>query len=92
MKELCPDAWLVNFTNPSGMVTESVIRYGKWDKVIGLCNVPVGAMMKEPEMIGKTLDQLVYKFAGLNQKALRLMQGQAAERCHLCCGDSGAET
>ena len=66
MKELCPDAWLVNFTNPSGMVTEAVMKYGKWDKVIGLCNVPVGAMMKEPETIGTTLDQLVYKFAGLN--------------------------
>ena len=66
MKELCPDAWLVNFTNPSGMVTEAVMKYGKWDKVIGLCNVPVNAMMKEPQMIGKTLDQVTYKFAGLN--------------------------
>ena len=66
MKELCPDAWLINFTNPIGMVTEAVMKYGKWDKVIGLCNVPVGAMMKEPETIGKTLDQLTYKFAGLN--------------------------
>ena len=66
MKELCPDAWLINFTNPSGMVTEAVMRYGKWDKVIGLCNVPVGAMMKEPQMIHKTLDELTYKFAGLN--------------------------
>ena len=66
MKELCPNAWLINFTNPSGMVTESVMRYGHWDKVIGLCNVPVGVMMKEPETIGKTLDELVYKFAGLN--------------------------
>lgn len=66
MKELCPDAWLVNFTNPSGMVTEAVMKYGQWEKVIGLCNVPVGAMMAEPETIGTTLDQLVYKFAGLN--------------------------
>lgn len=66
MKELCPNAWLINFTNPSGMVTEAVIRYGKWEKVIGLCNVPVGAMMDEPKTIDKTLDELVYKFAGLN--------------------------
>ena len=66
MKELCPDAWLVNFTNPSGMVTEAVMRFGKWDKVIGLCNVPVGAMLDEPKTISKTLDQLTYKFAGLN--------------------------
>lgn len=66
MKELCPEAWLVNFTNPSGMVTEAVVRYGHWDRVMGLCNVPVNAMIKEPEMIDTTLDQLVYKFAGLN--------------------------
>jgi 6-phospho-beta-glucosidase len=66
MKELCPNAWLVNFTNPSGMVTEAVVRYGKWDKVIGLCNVPVGAMMKEPELLGVQLEDLIYQFAGLN--------------------------
>lgn len=66
MKELCPNAWLVNFTNPSGMVTEAILRYGKWEKVIGLCNVPVGAMMAEPEMLGMKLEDMNYKFAGLN--------------------------
>lgn len=66
MKRLCPDAWLINFTNPAGMVTEAIVRYGKWDKVMGLCNVPVGAMMMEPKMLDTTLDNLVYKFAGLN--------------------------
>lgn len=66
MKQLCPDAWLVNFTNPSGMVTDAVIRYGKWDKVIGLCNVPVNAMMAEPELIGKKPEELIHSFAGLN--------------------------
>lgn len=66
MKELCPNAWLVNFTNPSGMVTEAVIRYGKWNRVIGLCNVPVMAMKTEPEMIDKKQGELIYKFAGLN--------------------------
>lgn len=66
MKELCPHAWLINFTNPSGMVTEAVIRYGKWERVIGLCNVPVGAMINEPKLIGKELSDLTYSFAGLN--------------------------
>ncbi len=66
MKELCPEAWLVNFTNLIGIVTESVMRYGKWGRVIGLCNVPVGVMMAEPETIGTTLDQLIYKFVELN--------------------------
>ncbi|MBR3159367.1 MAG: 6-phospho-beta-glucosidase [Atopobiaceae bacterium] len=66
MKELCPNAWLVNFTNPSGMVTESVIRYGGWNRCVGLCNVPIGAMLHEPELIGKTLDELVFRFAGID--------------------------
>lgn len=66
MKRYCPDAWLVNFANPSGMVTEAVVRYGKWDKVIGLCNVPVMATMLEPGLLGKETDELIYKFAGLN--------------------------
>lgn len=66
MKELCPNAWLVNFTNPSGMVTEAVLRYGKWNRIIGLCNAPVNSMMDEPKLIGKTLDELVFKFVGLN--------------------------
>lgn len=41
MEELCPDAWMINFTNPAGMVTEAVLRYTNFKKAIGLCNVPV---------------------------------------------------
>lgn len=66
MKEVCPDAWLINFTNPSGMVTEAVIKYGNWKKCIGLCNVPVIAMMKEPGAIGRQSNELIHQFVGLN--------------------------
>ncbi len=66
MKELCPDAWLINFTNPSGMITETVIRNLGWKKCIGLCNVPVGIMMKEPQMLGLQEGDLNFQFAGLN--------------------------
>lgn len=34
MKKLCPNAWLINFTNPAGMVTEAVLRYGNWKKLL----------------------------------------------------------
>ncbi|MDZ6094590.1 6-phospho-beta-glucosidase, partial [Klebsiella pneumoniae] len=27
MEKLCPDAWLLNFTNPSGMVTEAILKH-----------------------------------------------------------------
>ncbi|WP_440897719.1 6-phospho-beta-glucosidase [Amphibacillus sp. Q70] len=66
MKKYCPNAWLINFTNPSGMVTEAIVRYGKWDRVIGLCNIPLIATMEEPELINKKNSELIYQFAGLN--------------------------
>lgn len=66
MKRLCPDAWLMNFTNPSGMVTEAVIKHMGWKKCIGLCNVPTIAMIKEPVLLGKKEGDLTYRFAGLN--------------------------
>ena len=66
MKRLCPNAWLINFANPSGMVTEAVLRYGKWERVIGLCNVPVMAKMTESIMLDRPVEDLIYKFAGVN--------------------------
>lgn len=66
MKRLCPDAWLVNFTNPAGMVTEAVLKYGKYEKVVGLCNVPVNHMMSESKLLGKDASELFFHFAGLN--------------------------
>ncbi len=39
IETICPDAWLINFTNPSGMVTEAVLKYSNI-KTIGLCNIP----------------------------------------------------
>ncbi|HZJ87071.1 MAG TPA: 6-phospho-beta-glucosidase [Erysipelothrix sp.] len=68
MKELAPNAWLINFTNPAGMVTEAAIRVGGWEKTIGLCNVPVGSFKMNHEMMGyeKDADVLFHKYAGLN--------------------------
>lgn len=66
MKELCPDAWLINFTNPAGMVTEAVLRYGNWDRVIGLCNIPVNAVFEEAEILERKPRDLFFQFAGIN--------------------------
>lgn len=66
MRELCPDAWLVNFTNPAGMVTEAVLKYGKFDKVVGLCNVPILHIMMESKLLGKDPEDLFFHFGGLN--------------------------
>ena len=43
MEELCPYAWLINFSNPSGMIAEAVLNNTKI-KMLGLCNVPINTI------------------------------------------------
>ncbi|MES9681338.1 6-phospho-beta-glucosidase [Bacillus sp. AFS001701] len=66
MKDLCPNAWLVNFTNPAGMVTEAVLRYTDHRKVVGLCNVPIGMEMGIAKLLNVEHSRVRIDFAGLN--------------------------
>lgn len=65
IEELAPDAWMLNFTNPAGLVTEAIQKYTKV-KTIGLCNVPVSMKMMIAEMMDCTPDALSLECAGLN--------------------------
>lgn len=65
MEELCPDAWLLNFTNPSGMVTEAVLKYSKI-KAVGLCNVPVIMQKGVARTLDTSENKVVMQVAGLN--------------------------
>lgn len=66
-EELCPDAWIVSFTNPSGINAEAVFRHTGWKKFIGLCNGPVN-MIKDIEKIlnTKDTDEVDVKIGGIN--------------------------
>lgn len=66
MNELCPDAWLINFTNPVGMVMEALIRYSKHRKFIGLCNVPIGVERGIAKILDIDYNRVRIDFAGLN--------------------------
>ena len=66
MDELCPDAWLINFTNPAGMVTEAVNRYTSRKKVVGLCNVPIGVERGLAKLFDVEPERIRVDFGGLN--------------------------
>lgn len=66
MSGLCPDAWLINFTNPVGMVMEALIRYSKHRKFVGLCNVPVGIERGIAKILDIDHHRIRIDFAGLN--------------------------
>lgn len=65
MQNSCPNAWLLNFTNPSGIVTEALIRHTK-AKTFGLCNVPIGIKMGIAKALGVEPHRLGLAVSGLN--------------------------
>ncbi|MEV5343566.1 6-phospho-beta-glucosidase [Streptomyces sp. NPDC052676] len=48
---LAPDAWVINFTNPAGLVTEAMSR-ALGDRVIGICDSPVGLGRRIARVLG----------------------------------------
>ncbi|MEC6823239.1 6-phospho-beta-glucosidase [Photobacterium piscicola] len=65
VEQLAPNAWIINFTNPAGIVTEAVSRYSN-AKIIGLCNVPVTMHHMIATMLNADYNDVQLRFAGLN--------------------------
>lgn len=65
IEELCPDAWMLNFTNPSGMVTEAILKHSKV-KAVGLCNVPVIMQKGIAEILNSSEQDIIMQVAGIN--------------------------
>lgn len=63
MERLCPDAWLINFSNPSGMVAEAVLNHTNI-RMIGLCNNAINMYRNVYDRYG-TRD-LDIEYLGLN--------------------------
>lgn len=65
IEELSPNAWLLNFTNPAGMVTEAINRYSKV-RSIGLCNAPIGLQKWLSGKYDSPIERIYTEFVGLN--------------------------
>ena len=66
MDELCKDAWLINFTNPVGMIIEAISRYTNRKKVIGLCNLPIDMHKAIASLLDRPTNEVFVTFGGLN--------------------------
>lgn len=65
VKQYAPDAWLINFTNPAGMVVEAIMRHIDV-RVIGLCNVPINMQIKAASVLDIDPDRVELQYVGLN--------------------------
>ena len=59
VEKVCPEAWIINFTNPSGLITQAILKHTN-RKCIGLCNVPIEMKMT------------IAKFLGVDEKDVRM--------------------
>ncbi|MFI5569333.1 6-phospho-beta-glucosidase [Streptomyces sp. NPDC051740] len=62
---LAPDAWVINFTNPAGLVTEAMSRH-LGDRVIGICDSPVGLGRRVARALGARPREAWIDYVGLN--------------------------
>lgn len=64
--EICPEAWIINFTNPAGIVTEALLKHSPHKKVIGVCNIPFNMTHSTAEILEVPADDVKIEFVGMN--------------------------
>lgn len=65
IEKVAPGATLINFTNPSGIITEAISKYSGV-KVIGLCNTPITTYKRINSVMGLKEEEVFYDYFGLN--------------------------
>lgn len=65
VEKFSPNAYLINFTNPSGIITETIINHSNV-KCIGLCNVPIDLQIMIARFVGVEPDDVELDYFGLN--------------------------
>ena len=65
VEKFAPDAWIINYTNPTGLVAEAVIKHTK-AKIAGLCAGGIFARDWVAGALNVSPNDVRYDFAGLN--------------------------
>jgi 6-phospho-beta-glucosidase len=65
IEEVAPNAWLINFTNPSGILADAIVKHSKV-RTMGLCNNPINMQIGAARILGVEPEKVFLKFLGLN--------------------------
>jgi 6-phospho-beta-glucosidase len=66
VRRLAPQAWLLNFTNPAGMVTEAITRAAGFERAVGICDNPAAMLRAAAASLGAKPEDLFPEYYGLN--------------------------
>jgi 6-phospho-beta-glucosidase len=64
VRRAAPDAWIIDFTNPVGIVTRALLRAGH--RAVGLCNVAIGFQRRFARLLDVAPQQVHLDHVGLN--------------------------
>ncbi len=66
VRRLAPEAWIINYANPAGMVTEAVVRTYPDARFIGLCDMPTGVQWALGKVLRVDFHRVGLDYTGLN--------------------------
>ena len=69
MADLCPDAWLLNYTNPMAMLCWATYAGSPIQRVVGLCHSVQWTTRGLAEIVGVPYEEVDYLGAGVNHQA-----------------------
>ena len=66
MREVCPEAWLINFANPAGMLAEAIVKHGGWPRAVGICDTPAAMRRGAAALLRVPAGEVFLDYFGLN--------------------------
>ncbi|PLS16213.1 6-phospho-alpha-glucosidase [Bacillus sp. M6-12] len=64
--EYAPDAWIINYSNPAAIVAEAIRKMRPNARILNICDMPIGMMLRMAEIIGCEYDEIEVDYFGLN--------------------------
>ena len=69
MEQICPDAWILNYSNPEAKIVESVLRLTK-TKAVGLCHGDFIGIRQVSQLLGIPAEEIEVELVGINHFGL----------------------
>jgi len=66
IRKWAPNAWLLNFTNPAGILTEVITRVAGFEHAVGICDNPSGMLRAAAIILKAKPDEIFPEYYGIN--------------------------
>lgn len=65
VERIAPQAWIVNFTNPAGLITQAILQHSN-ARVVGICDTPTEMLHRIATALNASHSEVRCEYVGLN--------------------------